>query len=112
MVIQIPVFFALYKALMYSIELRHAPFFLWITDLSAKDPYYVTPIIMGVTMVIQQRMTPSQMDPVQQKMMMALPVVFTFMFLNFPSGLVLYWLVNNILTILQQSYINRSLKEA
>ncbi|WP_298432589.1 membrane protein insertase YidC [Geobacter sp.] len=109
MLVQIPVFFALYKSLMFSIELRHAPFFLWIQDLSAKDPYYVTPIIMGITMVIQQRMTPSQMDPVQQKMMMALPVVFTFMFLNFPSGLVLYWLVNNVLTITQQYYINKSI---
>ncbi len=107
MVIQIPVFFALYKALMYSIELRHAPFMLWITDLSAKDPYYVTPIIMGATMFIQQKMTPSTMDPMQAKMMMALPIVFTFMFLNFPSGLVIYWLVNNILTIAQQMYINR-----
>lgn len=109
MLVQIPVFFALYKALMYSIELRHAPFMLWITDLSAKDPYYVTPIIMGVTMFIQQKMTPTNMDPVQAKMMLALPVVFTFMFLNFPSGLVLYWLVNNILTIAQQAYINKSL---
>lgn len=109
MLVQIPVFFALYKALMYSIELRHAPFMLWITDLSAKDPYYVTPIIMGVTMFVQQKMTPSNMDPVQAKMMLALPVVFTFMFLNFPSGLVLYWLVNNILTIAQQTYINKSL---
>ncbi|AJE04755.1 membrane protein insertase YidC [Geobacter pickeringii] len=109
MIVQIPVFFALYKALMFSIELRHAPFFLWIQDLAAKDPYYVTPIIMGVTMVVQQKMTPSQMDPVQQKMMMALPVVFTFMFLNFPSGLVLYWLVNNVLTITQQYYINKSI---
>lgn len=107
MVIQIPVFFALYKALMYSIELRHAPFMLWITDLSARDPYYVTPIIMGATMFIQQKMTPSSMDPMQAKMMLALPVVFTFMFLNFPSGLVIYWLVNNILTIAQQMYINR-----
>jgi YidC/Oxa1 family membrane protein insertase len=112
MVIQIPVFFALYKALMFSIELRHAPFILWIQDLSARDPYYVTPIIMGVTMVVQQKMTPSQMDPMQQKMMMALPVVFTFMFLNFPSGLVLYWLVNNILTIAQQAYINKTLQES
>lgn len=109
MVIQIPVFFALYKALMFSIELRHAPFMLWIQDLAGKDPYYVTPIVMGVTMFIQQKMTPSQMDPMQQKMMLALPVVFTFMFLNFPSGLVLYWLVNNILTIAQQAYINKSL---
>jgi YidC/Oxa1 family membrane protein insertase len=109
MVVQIPVFFALYKALMFSIELRHAPFMLWIMDLSAKDPYYVTPIIMGVTMFVQQKMTPSSMDPVQAKMMLMLPVVFTFMFLNFPSGLVLYWLVNNILTIAQQAYINKSL---
>ncbi|HEY6839345.1 MAG TPA: membrane protein insertase YidC [Geobacteraceae bacterium] len=110
MVVQIPVFFALYKALMFSIDLRQAPFMLWIQDLSAKDPYYVTPIIMGVTMVIQQKMTPNtSMDPTQAKMMMALPVVFTFMFLNFPSGLVLYWLVNNILTIGQQYYINKSI---
>ncbi|MRR57330.1 MAG: membrane protein insertase YidC [Deltaproteobacteria bacterium] len=111
MVVQIPVFFALYKALMGSIELRHAPFMFWITDLSAKDPYYVTPIIMGVTMFIQQKMTPSSMDPIQAKMMLALPVVFTFMFLNFPSGLVIYWLVNNVLTIGQQVYINRTLKD-
>ncbi|UFS72181.1 membrane protein insertase YidC [Geomonas sp. RF6] len=108
MLVQIPVFFALYRALMYSIELRHAPFMLWITDLSAKDPYYVTPIIMGVTMFIQQKMTPTNMDPVQAKMMLALPVVFTFMFLNFPSGLVIYWLVNNVLTIAQQAYINKT----
>ncbi len=111
MIVQIPVFFALYKALMFSIELRHAPFMLWITDLSAKDPYYVTPIIMGATMFIQQKMTPSTMDPMQAKMMLALPVVFTFMFLNFPSGLVIYWLVNNILTIAQQAYINHALKD-
>jgi len=109
MVVQIPVFFGLYRALMYSIELRHAPFMLWITDLSAKDPYMVTPIVMGVTMFIQQKMTPSNMDPVQAKMMLALPVVFTFMFLNFPSGLVVYWLVNNVLTIAQQMYINKSI---
>jgi YidC/Oxa1 family membrane protein insertase len=108
MIVQIPVFFGLYRALMYSIELRHAPFMLWITDLSAKDPYYVTPIVMGVTMFIQQKMTPSNMDPIQAKMMLALPVVFTFMFLSFPSGLVVYWLVNNVLTIAQQSYINKT----
>lgn len=111
MIVQIPVFFALYKALMFSIELRHAPFMLWITDLADKDPYYVTPIIMGATMFIQQKMTPSQMDPMQQKIMLALPVVFTFMFLSFPSGLVLYWLVNNILTIGQQMYINKLVKD-
>jgi len=112
MIVQIPVFFGLYKALMFSIELRHAPFYFWLQDLSAKDPYYVTPIIMGATMFIQQKMTPTNMDPMQAKMMLALPIVFTAMFLNFPAGLVLYWLVNNILTIAQQMYINRSLKEA
>ena len=111
MIVQIPVFFALYKSLMFSIELRHAPFFLWITDLADKDPYYVTPVIMGITMFVQQKMTPSQMDPMQQKMMLALPIVFTFMFLSFPSGLVLYWLVNNILTIGQQMYINKLVKD-
>ncbi len=111
MLVQIPVFFALYKALMYSIELRHAPFYFWITDLSDKDPYYVTPIIMGATMFIQQKMTPSNMDELQQKVMLALPVIFTFMFLTFPSGLVLYWLVNNILTIGQQMYINKLVKD-
>jgi len=112
MIVQIPVFFGLYKALMFSVELRHAPFYFWIQDLSAKDPYYITPIVMGATMFIQQKMTPTNMDPIQAKMMLALPVVFTAMFLNFPSGLVLYWLVNNILTIAQQMYINKSLKEA
>ena len=111
MLVQIPVFFALYKALMFSIELRHAPFMLWVTDLSDKDPYYVTPIIMGVTMFIQQKLTPSNMDEMQQKIMLALPVVFTFMFLSFPSGLVLYWLVNNVLTIGQQMYINKLVKD-
>jgi len=111
MVVQIPVFFALYKSLMFSIELRHAPFYLWVTDLADKDPYYVTPVIMGITMFIQQKMTPSNMEPMQQKMMLALPVVFTFMFLSFPSGLVLYWLVNNVLTIGQQMYINKLVKD-
>lgn len=105
--IQIPVFFGLYKALLYSIELRHAPFFLWINDLSAKDPYYITPLLMGATMFLQQRMSPSTGNEMQQKMMMWMPVVFTFLFLNFPSGLVLYWLFNNILSIGQQYHINR-----
>ena len=107
MLIQIPVFFALYRVLLGSIELMHAPFILWITDLSAKDPYYVTPLIMGVTMFLQQKMTPTNMDPTQEKIMLMMPVVFTFMFLNFPSGLVLYWLTNNLLTILQQYLIRR-----
>ena len=107
MLVQIPVFIALYKVLLGTIELRHAPFAFWITDLSVKDPYYITPIIMGATMFIQQKMTPSTMDPLQAKMMLAMPVVFTFIFLNFPSGLVLYWLVNNLLTIFQQYLIYR-----
>jgi YidC/Oxa1 family membrane protein insertase len=102
MLLQIPVFFALYKALLNSIELRHAPFMLWIQDLSEKDPCYVTPLIMGATMFLQQKMTPAAGDPNQQKMMMFMPIIFTFLFLNFPSGLVLYWLVNNLLTIGQQ----------
>ena len=112
MLVQMPIFIALYRALMSSIELRHAPFMLWIHDLSARDPYYVTPIVMGATMFVQQRMTPSAgMDPAQAKMMMMLPVIFTVMFINMPAGLVLYWLVNNILTIAQQAYINKLLKE-
>jgi len=106
-VIQIPFFIALYNALQYTIEMRHAPFFWWIQDLSAKDPIYITPIIMGATMVIQQKMTPTTADPSQAKMMLMMPVVFTFMFLNFPSGLVLYWMVNNILTIGHQYYMNK-----
>lgn len=109
--LQIPVFFALYKVLMIAIELRGAPFMLWIKDLSSKDPYYILPIVMGATMVIQQKMTPSTMEPTQQKIMMIMPVVFTFMFLTFPSGLVLYWLVNNILSIAQQWYVNKQLQK-
>lgn len=110
MILQIPVFIALYNVLSASIELRHSPFAFWIHDLSAKDPYYITPIIMGATMLIQQKMTPSTMDPAQAKMMLIMPVVFTFMFLSFPSGLVLYWLVNNVLSIAQQYYIQKAKK--
>ena len=107
--IQIPVFFGLYKALMYSIELRHSPFFFWIQDLSAKDPYYITPVIMGATQFISQKMPPAMGDPMQQKVMLLMPVIFTFFFLNFPSGLVIYWMFNNILQIGQQYYINKKL---
>jgi YidC/Oxa1 family membrane protein insertase len=109
MLLQIPVFFALYKVLMIAIELRAAPFMLWITDLSAKDPYYILPIVMGITMVIQQKMTPTSLDPKQNKIMMLMPVIFTFMFLSFASGLVLYWLVNNVLSIIQQFYTNKKI---
>ena len=108
MVIQLPVFFGLYRALLYSIEMRHAPFIFWIQDLSAKDPYYITPIIMGATMFLQQRMSPQPGgNEIQAKMMMWMPVIFTFLFLNFPSGLVIYWLFNNVLSIGQQYYINK-----
>ncbi len=101
-VVQIPVFFGLYRGLMVAIELRHSPFFWWIQDLAAKDPYYVTPILMGITMLLQQKMSPTTGDAMQAKMMLFMPIIFTFMFLNFPAGLVLYWLVNNILSIAQQ----------
>jgi YidC/Oxa1 family membrane protein insertase len=107
MIVQIPVFFALYKVLLDSIALRHADFAFWLTDLSAKDPYYITPILMGASMFVQQKMTPTTADPMQAKIFMMMPIVFTFMFLNFPSGLVIYWLVNNLLTILQQYFIHR-----
>jgi YidC/Oxa1 family membrane protein insertase len=107
MIVQIPVFFGLYKALLYAIELRHSPLFWWIQDLSAKDPYYITPLVMGATMFIQQKMTPTGADPMQAKIMLFMPIIFTFMFLNFPSGLVIYWLFNNIISIGQQMYINK-----
>jgi YidC/Oxa1 family membrane protein insertase len=109
MLIQIPVFIALYNALQNGIEMRHAPFFLWITDLAAKDPIYVTPIIMGATMFIQQKMTPTAGDPAQAKMFLLMPVMFTFLFLSFPSGLVLYWLINNVLSIAHQYYLNKKI---
>jgi YidC/Oxa1 family membrane protein insertase len=110
MLLQIPILFALYKVFLSAIELRHTPFHIfgtWLPDLSAKDPYYITPVLMGLSWVIQQKLTPTTGDPMQQKMMLIMPVVFTVMFLNFPSGLVLYWLVSNILSIAQQVYINR-----
>jgi YidC/Oxa1 family membrane protein insertase len=107
MFLQIPVFIALYNVLLKAIELRGAPFAFWITDLAVKDPYYVMPVVMGATMVLQQKMTPTAMDPKQAKMMMLMPIVFTFMFLTFPAGLVLYWLVNNVLGIVQQYYVNK-----
>ena len=123
MVLQIPVFFALYRVLLQTIELRHAPFMLWINDLSAPDRLYigfhipflggipVLTLLMGLSMFLQQKMTPSPADPSQAKVMMFLPVIFTFMFLNFASGLVLYWFVNNLLSIGQQYVINRSVEE-
>jgi YidC/Oxa1 family membrane protein insertase len=105
--VQIPVFIALYWVLLAAIELRHAPFMLWITDLSALDPYYVLPILMTVTMVVQTRLNPTPPDPVQAKVMQIMPFVFSIFFFFFPAGLVLYWLVNNILSIAQQWQIQR-----
>lgn len=105
--IQIPVFIALYWVLLESVELRQAPWIFWIKDLSEADPFYILPIIMGLTMVIQQKLSPASPDPAQAKMMMMLPLVFTFLFAHFPAGLVLYWTVNNTLSILQQWYITR-----
>ena len=108
MLVQMPVFIALYWALLESVELRQAPFIFWIKDLSVMDPYYILPIIMGISMVIQQKLSPTPMaDPVQAKMMMALPLVFTVFFAFFPSGLVLYWVANNLLTISQQWVITK-----
>lgn len=106
-IIQIPVFIALYWVLLESVELRQAPFILWINDLASADPYHVLPLIMGATMLIQQKLNPAPPDPMQAKVMMFLPILFTGLFWSFPSGLVLYWIVNNTLSILQQWYITR-----
>lgn len=107
-VIQIPVFIALYWVLVESVQLRQAPFMLWIHDLSQPDPFYILPILMGISMFIQQRLNPPPPDPMQAKVMMMMPVVFTIMFANFPAGLMLYWFVNNTLSFLQQWYVMRS----
>jgi len=102
LLVQMPLLFALYQLFLKAIELRHAPFMLWITDLSAKDPLYVTPILMTATMWLQQRLAPQAGDPQQQRLMRMMPLIFGIMFLQFPSGLVLYWLANNVITIIQQ----------
>ncbi|GAB6388870.1 membrane protein insertase YidC [Stutzerimonas marianensis] len=105
--VQMPVFLALYWVLLESVEMRQAPWMFWITDLSIKDPYFILPIIMGATMFIQQQLNPTPPDPMQAKVMKLLPIIFTFFFLWFPAGLVLYWVVNNVLSIAQQWYITR-----
>ncbi|MEO1946003.1 MAG: membrane protein insertase YidC, partial [Methylophilaceae bacterium] len=110
--VQIPVFIALYWVLLGSVELRHAPFFGWITDLSAKDPYYILPVLMGASMIIQTYLNPAPTDPIQAKVMKIMPVVFSIFFFFFPAGLVLYWLVNNVLSIAQQWYINKTIHAA
>jgi YidC/Oxa1 family membrane protein insertase len=109
--VQIPVFIALYWVLLASVEMRHAPFALWIQDLSAADPYYVLPIIMGITMIIQTKLNPTPPDPIQAKVMMVMPFAFSIFFFFFPAGLVLYWVVNNVLSIAQQWQITRSMEQ-
>jgi YidC/Oxa1 family membrane protein insertase len=107
--VQMPVFLALYWVLLESVEMRQAPWMFWITDLSIKDPFFILPIIMGLTMFIQQQLNPTPPDPMQAKVMKLLPIIFTFFFLWFPAGLVLYWVVNNCLSIAQQWYITRKI---
>ena len=107
--VQMPVFIALYWVLFESVQLRHAPFFLWINDLSVMDPYFILPILMGASMFLQMQLNPAPPDPVQAKVMKAMPIIFTFFFLWFPAGLVLYWLSNNVLSMAQQFYIYRQI---
>lgn len=107
--IQIPVFMGLYWVLLESVELRQAPWILWYKDLSIMDPYFILPLLMGASMFFQQKLNPPQMDPIQQKIFQFLPIIFTFMFLWFPAGLVLYWVVNNVLSIAQQWFINKKI---
>jgi len=111
-VIQIPVFISLYWVLLGSVEMRQAPFALWIKDLSSPDPFYILPVLMGISMIIQGRLNPEPPDPIQAKVMKIMPVAFSIFFFFFPAGLVLYWLVNNILSIGQQWYITRQLEQS
>ncbi|QIC61178.1 membrane protein insertase YidC [Acinetobacter schindleri] len=108
LLLQMPIFLALYWVLMESVELRHAPWMLWIQDLSSMDPWFILPLLMGATMYIQQSLNPQPTDPMQAKVFKIMPVIFTVFLLFFPAGLVLYWIVNNLITILQQSLINKS----
>ncbi|HFD92591.1 MAG TPA: membrane protein insertase YidC [Gammaproteobacteria bacterium] len=112
MLVQIPVFIALYWVLLESVELRQADFIFWLNDLSSRDPYYILPLLMGATMFIQQKLNPPPPDPIQAKIMTALPIIFTLFFAFFPSGLVLYWVTNSALSILQQWYITRRIEKA
>ena len=112
MLVQMPFFIALYWVLLESVELRQAPWILWLDDLSIKDPFFVLPVIMGVSMFVQQKLNPPPPDPMQAKIMMSLPIVFTVMFAFFPSGLVLYWVVNNLLSIAQQWVITKRIEQA
>jgi len=108
MLLQIPVFFAIYRVLLNAVELQGAEWILWVNDLSRMDPYYILPILMGATMFYQQHITPNNFtDPMQEKIFKYLPVIFTFFFITFPSGLVLYWFVNNLFSIAQQVIVNK-----
>jgi len=110
--LQIPVFMCLYWVLGETVEFRQAPFALWLQDLSVQDPFYILPLIMGVTMKIQQGLNPTPVDPVQAKVIKMFPIIFTIFFLFFPAGLVLYWVVNNTLSICQQMYISKQIEKA
>jgi YidC/Oxa1 family membrane protein insertase len=110
MIVQMPVFIALYWVLLESVELRHAPFMLWLTDLSVRDPYFILPLLMGATMYLQTSLSPAPADPMQAKVMKLMPVMMTGIFLFFPAGLVLYWFVNAALGIMQQWYITRKIE--
>jgi YidC/Oxa1 family membrane protein insertase len=112
MLLQMPVFIALYWVLSESVEIRHSPWIIWIQDLSAKDPLFILPLIMGASMFLMQKLQPAPTDPMQAKVFQLMPIVFTFFFLMFPAGLVLYWTVNNLLSILQQWYVNRQIAAA
>ena len=109
MLLQMPVFLSLYWVLLESVEIRHSPWIFWIADLSAKDPYFILPLVMGASMLLMQKMQPMPTDPTQAMVMKVMPIAFTFFFMIFPSGLVLYWTVNNLLSMLQQWYVNRQL---
>lgn len=111
MLVQIPIFWGFFRLLVVSIEFRHSPFIFWIKDLSVKDPFYITPILMGITQFISQKLTPTSADPTQSKMMLIMPVIMTIFFMNFQSGLVLYWLTNNVLQIGQQLIMNRLMQK-
>ncbi len=108
--IQLPVFIAFYRLLVIAIELRRSPFILWIKDLSSRDPYYILPILMGITQYISQKMVPTSADPTQKRLTLILPIFMTIIFINFQSGLVLYWLTNNVLQIIQQYIMNRLMR--
>ncbi len=111
LLLQMPIFLALYWVLMESVELRHAPWLGWIQDLSAMDPWFILPLLMGVTMFVQQMLNPQPTDPMQAKVFKIMPIIFTVFMLFFPAGLVLYWIVNNTITIIQQGFINKSVEK-